>query len=369
MRIAVDAMGGDHAPETPVQGSCLAMPQCPAELLLIGDEKQLSTILGRSSEASSIRIVHASEVIGMGEAGPVAIRKKRGASLSVAMRLLAEGEVDAVVSAGNTAAIVATAKHLVGLIPGLRRPAMAVPLPTPTGKVLLMDAGAQAEANTIHLAQSAALANVYLKVTQGLDHPRVGLLNIGQEPSKGMRVIQRAFTLLERSSLHFIGNVEPQDLFTDRTDAAICDGFVGNLLLKMYEGLLQTLLQCLEANVDGQDQGASERLRLILERFQGSYDYRNVGGAPLLGVRRTVVVAHGRSQAKAMANAILLASQLVNDRVYERLAAELEKDGVLADLKHDNTALMLEQLKSKWGFTQKQNAEARTQKSDDKLQK
>jgi phosphate acyltransferase len=368
MRIAVDAMGGDHAPEAPVQGSLLALPQCQAELLLIGNEKQLPEMLGRSTANSSIRVVHAAEVIGMGEAGPVAIRKKRGASLSVAMRLLAEGEVDAVVSAGNSAAIVATAKHLVGLVPGLRRPAMAVPLPTPSGKVLLIDAGAQTEANTIHLAQSAALANVYLKITQDLDQPRVGLLNIGQEPSKGMRVIQRAFTLLERSSLRFIGNVEPQDLFTDRTDAAICDGFVGNLLLKMYEGLLETLWQFLEANVDDRQQSAGEGLRQLLQRFQGNYDYQKVGGAPLLGVRKTVVVAHGRSQAKAIASAILLASQLARDRVYERIASELEKDGVLVNLKHDNTALMLEQLRSKWGFAQKQSPEVRTQKPEDEIE-
>ena len=245
---------------------------------------------------------------------------------------------------------------------------MAVPLPTPSGKVLLIDAGAQAEANTIHLAQSAALANVYLKVTQNLDHPRVGLLNIGQEPSKGIRVLRRAFALLERSNLHFIGNVEPQDLFTDRTDAAVCDGFVGNLLLKMYEGLLETLLHCLEANMDNPELGDNEGLRQLLQRFQGRYDYRNVGGAPLLGVRKTVVVAHGRSQAKAIANAILLASQLAGDKVYERLAAELEQDGVLVDLRHDNTTLMLEQLRSKWGFTAKQSSEVRTQKPDDKIE-
>jgi phosphate acyltransferase len=358
MRIAVDAMGGDHAPEAPVQGSLLAMPQCSAELLLIGNEKQLPEILGHATDTSSIRIVHAPEAIGMGEAGPVAIRKKRGASLSVAMRLLAEGEVDAVVSAGNTAAIVATAKHLVGLIPGLRRPAMAVALPTPKGKVLLIDAGAQAEANTIHLAQSAALASLYLKVTQDLDRPRVGLLNIGQEPSKGIRVVQRAFALLERSRLHFIGNVEPQDLFADRADVALCDGFVGNLLLKMYEGLWETLLHFLETNVDDREQSVGEGLRSLLQRFQGSYDYQNVGGAPLLGVQKTVVVAHGRSPAKAIANAILLASQLTRDRVYERLAAELEKDDMLVDLRHGNTTLMLEQLRSKWGFAQKQSQDS-----------
>jgi glycerol-3-phosphate acyltransferase PlsX len=365
MRIAVDAMGGDHAPEAPTQGSLLAMPQCSAELLLIGNEKQLREILGHSMGASSIRVVHVSEVIGMGEAGPVAIRKKRGASLSVAMRLLAEGEADAVVSAGNTAAIVATAKHLVGLLPGLRRPAMAVPLPTPTGRVLLIDAGAQAEANTIDLAQSAALAHVYLKASQGLSRPRVGLLNIGREALKGMRVIQRAFILLQRSGLHFIGNIEPQELFTDRTDAAICDGFVGNILLKMYEGVMESLLEFLKIDLVESDQCARERLGQTVQRFQGRYDYQNIGGAPLLGVRKTVVVAHGRSQPKAVANAILLASQLARDQVCKRISAELEKDSVLVDLKHDNTALMLNRLRSKWGFAQKQSSEAGSRKADD----
>jgi len=354
MRIAVDAMGGDHAPEAPVLGSLRAIPQCPGELLLIGDEKQLREILGHTIERLPIRIEHASEVIGMGEAGPVAIRKKRGASLSVAMRLLAAGEVDAVVSAGNTAAIVATAKHLVGLIPGLRRPAMAVPLPIPTGNVLLVDAGAQTEANTVHLAQSAALAQTYLKVTTDLIHPRVGLLNIGREPVKGMKVIQRAFALLERSPLHFIGNVEPQGLLSGLTDAVVCDGFVGNIVLKMYEGLMETVCQSLQACLDEREMEESGgKFGQAFHSFRERYDYRQVGGAPLLGVRKPVVVAHGRSHGEAMGNAILLAARLVKERVFERLAARLGKDGVLVDLKYQNTALMLEQLRNKWGFPQK----------------
>ena len=365
MRIAVDAMGGDHAPEAPVQGALLALPQGSAELLLIGDEKRLQPLLGDLGEAPSVRVVHAPEVIGMGEAGPAAVRRKRGASLTVAMRLLAEGEADAVVSAGNSAAVVAMAKHFVGLIPGLRRPAMAVPIPTRDGKVLLTDAGAQAEANTIHLAQSAALAHVFLKVTQDLEHPRVGLLNIGQEPSKGMKVIQRAFALLERSNLHFIGNVEPQDLFAGRTDAAICDGFVGNIVLKMVEGLMETLTQFLEAQVHDPDHDQRTRSRFdeVLQRFRVSYDYQNIGGAPLLGVRKTVVVAHGRSRPGAIANAVLLAGHLARDRVYEQIAAELEKDNVLAEFKHLNTALMLEQLRSKWGFSQRQDPNDSSQNS------
>ncbi len=183
-----------------------------------------------------------------------------------------------------------------------------------------------------------------------------------------MRVIQRAFALLERSNLRFVGNVEPQDLFTDRTDAAVCDGFVGNLLLKMYEGLLETLLRFLETNSDDPEETTREGLRLLLQRFRASYDYQNVGGAPLLGVRGTVVVAHGRSRAQAIASAILLASQLTQCRVYERISTELEKDGILDDLKHGNTALMLEQLRNRWGFMQKQNPEGRSRKADDRIE-
>jgi phosphate acyltransferase len=353
MKIAVDAMGGDHAPEAVVEGALLAKPQYPVGLVLIGDESLLRKFLGHTKEALTIEVVHAPETIGMGEAGPVAIRKKRDASLGVAMRLLATGEVDAVVSAGNSSAVVATAKHFVGLVPGLRRPAMAVPIPTNSGKVLLVDAGAHAEANTIHLAQSAALAHAYLKVSEGLALPRVGLLNIGREPQKGMKVIQKAFSLLQRSPLHFVGNIEPQDIFADTTDAAICDGFVGNLLLKMYEGLSETLLQFFDMQLAADEDDTRSRLHQILQRFQNVHHYQNVGGAPLLGVKQTVVVAHGRSRGPAISGAIRLAIQLVKDRVYERMAEEMERDCGLAELKHQNTLLMLEHFKSKWGFAQK----------------
>jgi glycerol-3-phosphate acyltransferase PlsX len=353
MKIAVDAMGGDHAPEAIIEGSLLAWPQCPADLVLIGNEAKLRKILGDSKEASSITVVHAPQTIGMGEAGPMAIRKKRDASLSVAMRFLAQGDVDAVVSAGNSSAIVATAKHFVGLIPGLRRPALAAPIPTPSGKVLLVDAGAHAEANTVHLAQSAALAHVYLQATERLSRPRVGLLNLGQEPLKGTKVIQRAFAILQRSRLRFVGNIEPNDLFTDRADAAICDGFLGNVLLKMYEGFSETLLELLDAQLFEDEAGIRKGLHLAFERFRKAYNYQNVGGAPLLGVRRTVVVAHGRSHATAIANAIHLAAGLSRDKVFQYMSEELEKDSTLADLKHTSALSMLENFKKQWGFHQK----------------
>ena len=350
MRIAVDAMGGDHAPEALIEGALLAQPQCADDIILIGNEARLSNLLALSDSSASLKVVHAPQVIGMGEAGPVAIRKKRDASLCVAMRLLAENEADAVVSAGNSSAIVAASKYLVGLNAGLRRPAMAVPLPTRSGRVVLLDAGAYAEANSIHLAQSAVLAHAFLKVTGGLSQPRIGLLNIGQEPLKGRKVVQRAFNLLERSRLHFVGNVEPNDIFAGRADAVICDGFVGNVLLKMYEGFSETLLRFLESQVETAGGEFRKDFAAIVDRFKRNYQYEYVGGAPLLGVRKVVVVAHGRSGATAIANAICYASRLSGEKVYERLSEELEREGTLAELRHQNALLMLEQLKSKWGF-------------------
>lgn len=353
MKIAVDAMGGDHAPEALVEGALLARPQCSADILLVGNEARLSSLLAHPGDSTSLKVVHAPQVIGMGEAGPMALRRKREASLTVAMRLLAENEVDAVVSAGNSSAIVAAAKHLVGLIPGLRRPAMAVPLPTPSGRLILLDAGAHTEASAIHLAQSAVLAHCFLKVTEGMVRPRIGLLNIGHEPAKGSRAIQRAFALLKRCSLEFTGNVEPTDLFAGKIDSVICDGFVGNVLLKMYEGFSETVCRFLDSQASLEGRASSGGLERALERFRKDYHYQSVGGAPLLGIRKPVVVAHGRSRATAIANAIRLACRLKQERVFERLSEVVDQDGALTELRHQNTLLMLDQLKDKWGFAHK----------------
>ena len=356
MKIAVDAMGGDYAPEAVVEGVLLAEPQCPADLLLIGNQEQLQQVFEKLGTSSAVQVIHAPEVIGNGEAGSLAIRKKREASLSIAMRLLAEDAVDAVVSAGNSAAVVATAKHFVGLISGLRRPALAVPLPSSNGGALLLDAGAHAEASAIHLAQAAALAQAYLKATAGMDRARIGLINIGREPIKGPKVIQRTFALLERSRLHFIGNIEPQDLFDGHMDVAVCDGFMGNVVLKLCEGLSQYFMQSIEAEADGREESDARRaLPGTVSGLQKQYRYQDVGGAPLLGIRKTVVVAHGRSQGSAIANAIQRAFQLVDKKVYECMSDDLEKDSVLTELRNHNALLMLENIRLKWGFAQKKN--------------
>jgi phosphate acyltransferase len=349
MRIALDAMGGDHAPEEIIAGALQAEPLNAAELVLVGDQEKLKNILGRLEGGQHLKVLHAPETVGMEETGAKAIRTKRETSLSVSMRLLAENRVDAMVSAGNSAAIVANARHLLGLIPGVRRPALAVPLPTPNGNALLLDVGAHAEASTVNLVQSAALAHVYLKVQTGMDQPRLGLINIGHEPVKGPKFVRRAFALLKRSRLHFIGNIEPHDLFSERVDALICDGFVGNVLLKLYEGLFGGFSDFVQTRFldyqqeRGGGQNTAAGYRTILQ-------CQNTGGAPLLGVRKTVVVAHGRSRATAITDAINLACSLVNNKIYEMMAEELRNDSILHELKHLSSLMLLEKLKPRWGF-------------------
>ena len=346
MRIAIDAMGGDHAPEAVIEGALLARSHCPADLVLVGNEALIRKALGRERE---LEVVHAPQEIAMDEFGPLAIRRKRDSSLNVAMRLLAEDGVDAVLSAGNTSAIVASAKHYVGLLPGLRRAALAVSFPTGHGRPLLLDAGAHAQADAVHLAQSAALAHIYLKVTQGLEKPRIGLLNIGQEPGKGTRAVQRAFALIKRSGLNFVGNIEPNDLFADLTDAIVCEGFVGNIVLKTYEGLCEGILRAL-AEKDVRS-GPGDELSGVLDLFQRRYNYRFVGGAPLLGVSKPVVVAHGRSESTAISNAIGIACGIVDEALCAKMAEVLEHDGALAEFKYLNASLILDKLKKKWGFS------------------
>lgn len=351
MKIAVDAMGGDHAPEAVIEGALLAESHCGADLVLVGNENLVHEALSGARSGPRLEVVHAPQAVAMDEFGPLALRKKRDSSLNVAMRMLAEGQVDAVVSAGNTSAIVASAKHYVGLFPGLRRPALAVFLPTRHGSPVLLDAGAHPQAGPVHLAQSAALAHIYLKVTQGLEKPRIGLLNIGQEPGKGTRTVQRAFNLLRRSGLNFIGNVEPNDFFAGLTDAIICEGFLGNIVLKTFEGLSEGLLKALNQKAEESGVEARNEFDRIFDSFQERLNYRHVGGAPLLGIKRPVVVAHGRSESTAISNAIRATCKLAGDGICDKMTAELEQDGALAYFKFVNALLILDDLKKKWRFT------------------
>jgi glycerol-3-phosphate acyltransferase PlsX len=348
-------MGGDLAPGPVVEGAILARSNVAADLVLIGNEPVVRELLGRRADAvPHPEVLHAPVAISMDEVGPVAIRKKRDASLTVAMRMLAEGEVDAVVSAGNTSAIVAAAKHFVGLLPGLKRPALAVPFPTEDGRPILLDAGAHTQSGALHLAQSAVLAHIYLKVSRGIDRPSIGLLNVGHEPAKGTGTVRRAFALIKRAGLNFAGNLEPHDLFNGQNDAVICEGFVGNIVLKMYEGLSEGLIRALGDRIEQCSVQSRAELSRILGGFQTSYGYQSVGGAPLLGVKKPVVVAHGRSESQAISNAIQLAAGIAEQQICRKMSEfEFEKDSSLADFKYFNAMLILENLKKKWGFVPK----------------
>jgi glycerol-3-phosphate acyltransferase PlsX len=291
----------------------------------------------------------------MGESGPMAVRRKRDASLSVAMRLLAGGKVDAVVSAGNSSAIVATASHYVGSMAGIRRPSLAVPLPTLRGSALLVDAGAYAEASSIHLAHSAALAHAYLQVTGGIEQPRLGLLNIGIEAAKGPRFVRRVHALLKRSHFHFAGNIEPREILDGRVDAVICNGFVGNIVLKFYEAATESLLDSVGETFDALAPHHGAEPRLHLDRLRHRFAYQNTGGAPLLGLCKPVVVAHGRSDETALVNAIRLAQEFVERRVHEHMAESLESSSMVAEWRRSCRLLTLNQLTSRWGFSHHQN--------------
>ncbi|HAA05663.1 MAG TPA: phosphate acyltransferase PlsX [Syntrophobacteraceae bacterium] len=351
MRIAVDAMGGDYAPEVAVAGAVLAQPDCPADIVLIGPENEIRSILDTRNPPSRLQVCHAQDFIGMDEAGPVAIRKKKDASISVAMRLLAAGEVDAVVSAGNSAAIVAAARHYVGLVHGLRRPALAVVLPMPQGSVLLADVGAHAEAVTEHLVQSAALVHAYLKTVTGVESPRLGMLNIGKERVKGTESTRRAYSLLERSRLNFVGNLEPHELFTGQADAVVCDGFVGNIVLKLHEcwvGVWRRLL-AKQQPLPGSADTAQGDLNPGAGRLESRWNCQDIGGAPLLGARKTVVVAHGCSRESAIANAVHVAVTALETGSIERVVNYLDTTPILSELKLYSARWVLDHWKNRWG--------------------
>ncbi|QCQ22626.1 phosphate acyltransferase PlsX [Desulfoglaeba alkanexedens] len=360
MRIVLDAMGGDRAPRSLVEGALLARTRCPAEIVLAGDESTLRPLFAdllksrpEAAVSGGVSIVHAPEVVGMDEAGPAALRKKKASSLAVAMGLLAAGEADAVVSAGNSAAVVAHAKHHLGLVPGLRRPVLAVVIPTLRGNALLLDAGAHVEAKGIHLAQSAVLADAYLRLKDGLTRPRIALLNIGEEASKGPKVVRGAYGLLERTTLHFIGNVEAHQVLEGTTDAVVCDGFSGNNLLKFLEGVAEFLRRsaaiepCLEPASGGSP--SSNPWKEWAERMAA----RELGGAPLLGVLKPVVIAHGRSEAPSIANAVGEAFLSASSDLFRRMAEDCEQSRILSELKHQHAVYALERLKQTWRFGQK----------------
>ena len=323
MRLAVDAMGGDHAPKELVAGAVEAARKDPEiQILLVGREDEVRAELETHPGApSNIEVVHASGVISMHEKPVEALKRSPDASILRAMRLVGDREADAVVAAGSTGAVVAACTFALKRLPGVRRPGIAVPFPARNekGVALLLDAGANPNCRPNHLAQYAVMGKNYYESAWGGKNPRVGLVSIGEEDSKGTAFTKEAAEAIRAQDVNFIGNVESNGMLLGACEVAVADGFVGNIILKTAEGTAELLL----GRVKGAIGKSNPEAFLSVAR---SFDYAEFGGAPLLGVDGTVIVCHGRSDRRAITNAILVASRAVAGHVNENIVAGLSGD-------------------------------------------
>lgn len=305
-------MGGDSAPDEVIRGALDAAAR-GATVCLVGDRPIIEAGLAKLSSApSSVKIVHAGSVIKMAEHPAAAVRTKRDSSVSTACRLVKQGEADAVVSAGNSGATLAAGLFEIGRLDGVERPALGSLLPTFTGNAMMIDMGANADCKPDYLVQFAAMGAAYADRILDRPDPRIGLLNMGEEAGKGNQFAQEAFGLLQRSGLPFIGNVEPKDLLRGHVDVAVTDGFTGNLMLKSMEAAVDLTLGKLREGLTATwyQKLAAAALRPALRKAASDLDYAEYGGAPLLGVNGTVIICHGRSQARAITSAVLLARRM-----------------------------------------------------------
>ncbi|OGC10438.1 phosphate acyltransferase [candidate division WOR-1 bacterium RIFCSPHIGHO2_02_FULL_53_26] len=315
MRIAVDAMGGDFAPVEIIKGAVLASNELPVGLTLVGDRPTLEKELSRYGKKGEISIVHASEVIGNDESPVQAVKQKKNASINVAVSLVKKKEVGAVVSAGNTGALMAAGLFGLGRIPGVERPAIAAIFPTPSGPILLLDMGANVDCKPKNLVQFAEMGSLYAEHVMHIDKPRVGLLNIGEEKEKGNELAVSSWPLLKETKINFVGNVESKEILSHKVDVVVCDGFVGNLILKFGESISDLIVSLLKKELTKNfvTKFAAFLLLPALAGIKKSVDYDEAGGAPMLGINGVVFKAHGRARAKAFKNAIRAAHEAVRE--------------------------------------------------------
>ena len=331
MRIAIDAMGGDHSPDKIIQGAIESLEFLNAddEIILVGPKGLLCEKLAAVLAAhSNVRIEPASQVIGMDESPVEAVRQKRDSSIVRMVKLAAAGGADAIISAGNTGALVAAGVLILDALPGVERPGIAIPIPNGHNRVLLCDAGANVQPKPAHLHQYAILASVYSQTLYDVQSPRVGLLNIGTEEEKGTPLIKETRLLLEKDSgLNFIGYIEGRDIFSDRCDVVITDGFTGNVALKVIEGMGGSLLGTLKGQLAQLPAQSAAELSPIIKKTFSLYDHEEYGGALLLGVSGLFLKVHGSAGRKAIRNAVHAVKQATEHNINERISARLSERG------------------------------------------
>ena len=327
MRIAIDAMGGDLAPEQIVLGGIAAADQYPdTELTLVGDEARIRPLLDEHGGVSKVQVKHASQVVEMHESARVAIRERRDSSILRAVELVAKGEADAVISAGNTAAAVALSTLKMRTLPGVHRPGIAITFPTLGSCCIVIDAGANIKPKPEHLLQYGVMASVLGEIMWDMKSPRVGLLNVGEEDAKGTALVRETYGLFSKATFNFIGNVEGNQVYEGDCDVLVCDGFAGNVILKTSEGLAECMLRMIKAYM-------MERLRTRIgawlckpafRKVLARIDFSEYGGEPLLGVNGISMISHGRSNAKAVVNAVRQAKKVHDSRLNDHMLEQLE---------------------------------------------
>lgn len=321
MKIVLDAMGGDQAPAVTVDGGVRAARSLGVNIVLVGREDVVNHELAkRDTVGLDLPVVHAGEVIGMDEQHPAsAAHSKKDSSMVVGMQLVRRREADAFVSAGNTGGVLAAALFHLGRIKGVQRPALSTVFPTRTGYCFLLDVGANADVKPEYLYQFAVMGAAYAERVLGFENPRVGLVSSGEEPGKGSQLVQEAFELLARSDLNFIGNVEGKDIPRGLADVVVTDGFTGNVIIKLSEGVGGLLMEIIEEEIRRRPLAMAGALlaKSAFDAVKGRLDYRKYGGGALLGVDGVVIIGHGRSDAAAVARAIEVAQQAVEQNIVE----------------------------------------------------
>ncbi|NQT22647.1 MAG: phosphate acyltransferase PlsX [Candidatus Omnitrophica bacterium] len=328
VRIAIDAMGGDRAPRVIVEGALMAAEEFDYKLDLVGDTRKIEKFLNvYDYPKDKISVVHASEVVKMGEPAAASFRRKKDSSIAVGMRLLRDKKTDIFISAGNTGAVVTAAALTLKTLPHIERPGIAIVFPSLKEPILIIDMGANIDAKPVHLFQYAVMGWAYIRYILHRENPSIGLLNIGEEESKGTSFIKEARDILKKSSLNFVGNIEARDVFRGKVDVVVCDGFIGNIVLKITESFAHVTTELLKRELNRR---LLPKIGAILSlpayrAIRKKIDYTEYGGAPLLGVDGAVLISHGSSNAVAIKSAVRVAGEYVKHRVNEHIVERLEE--------------------------------------------